>query len=213
MRSRICPRCGRNDVRQSGRRGVGDGLMGLIGLAPFRCRACRNRFFRFPAGNGHEVGPAAEVLVEPISVQPVSIQPAGSRPVPEEHPLAKIPTAYSILIVSRDPAIRNLLCKLLTQPAYHTHQLAETAQIPAELQARKVDLLVTDLELPEQQELKAVTALRSKYPRLRIIALSGLRIEGLPGSIVLTKPVRREVLLESVQNALVEAAHTRLPVI
>jgi CheY-like chemotaxis protein len=219
MTARICPRCGRNDVRQSGRRGIGDGLMALIGLAPYRCRACRNRFFRFPVGNGNGgVQPAADIpvqpiSVQPISVQPVSVQPTASWPVAEEHPLAHVPIAYSILIVSRDPAIRKLLCKLLAEPAYHTHQLAETAQLPSELQARKVDLLITDLELPEQQGLETVAALRSKYPRLKIIALSGLCVAGAPGSIVLIKPFRREVLLESVQNALAEAADTRLPVI
>jgi DNA-binding response OmpR family regulator len=115
--------------------------------------------------------------------------------------------------VSRDPAIRKLLCKLLAHPAYHTHQLEETAQLHSELQVRKVDLLITDLELPEQQGLETVAALRSKHPRLKIIALSGLCISGVPGSIVLTKPFRREVLIESVQNALAEATDTRLPVI
>lgn len=208
MSSRICPRCGRNDVRQSGRRGIIDGLMALIGLAPYRCRACRNRFFRIPIGNGNKLQ-----ADEPVVVQSVFPEPAHPPSPLSDHPLAHIPIAYSILVVSRDPAIRRLLCKLLAQPAYHTHQLAETAQLPSELQARKVDLLITDLELPEQQGLETAAALRSKYPRLKIIALSGLCVAGVPGSIVLTKPFRREVLLENVQNALAEAADTRLPVI
>ncbi len=210
MSSRICPRCGRNDVRQSGRRGIIDGLMALIGLAPYRCRACRNRFFRIPIGNGNKLQ-----ADEPVVVQSVFPEPAHPPSPLSDHPLAHIPIAYSILVVSRDPAIRKLLCKLLAQPAYHTHQLAETAQLPSELQARKVDLLITDLELPEQQGLETAAALKSKYPRLKIIALSGLCVAEVPGSIVLTKPFRREVLLESVQNALAEAADTRhrLPVI
>jgi CheY-like chemotaxis protein len=208
MRSRICPRCGRNDVRQSGRRGVGDGLMGLIGLAPFRCRACRNRFFRIPIGNGNKLQ-----ADEPVAVQSVFPEPAHP-PIPlSDHPLVHVPIAYSILIVSRDPAIRNLLCKLLAQPAYHTHQLAETAQLGSELQARKVDLLIVDLDEPEQERLESVATLRSNYPKLSIIALSALPVTGARGSIVLTKPFRREVLLESVQNALAEAAHARLPAI
>jgi FixJ family two-component response regulator len=76
-----------------------------------------------------------------------------------------------------------------------------------------VDLLITDLELPEEQGLEKVAALRGMHPKLKIIALSGLCVAGVPGSIVLPKPFRREVLLESVQNALAEAADTRLPVI
>jgi CheY-like chemotaxis protein len=179
--------------------------MALIGLAPYRCRACRNRFFRIPIGNKLQAD-------EPVVVQSVFPEPAHPPSPLSDHPLADIPIAYSILVVSRDPAIRKLLCKLLAQPAYHTHQLAETAQLPSELQARKVDLLITDLELPEQQGLETAAALKSKYPRLKIIALSGLCVAEVPGSIVLTKPFRREALLESVQNALAEAADTRLPV-
>lgn len=184
--------------------------MALIGLAPYRCRACRNRFYRIPIGNSVKLEAEEPVIVHSVSQEPA--HPPRPWP-PSEHPLVYIPIAYSILIVSRDPAIRKLLCKLLAQPAYHTHQLAETAQLASELQARKVDLLITDLELPEQQGLENVAALRSIYPKLKIIALSGLCVAGVPGSIVLPKPFRREVLLESVQNALAEAADTRLPVI
>jgi CheY-like chemotaxis protein len=206
MSSRICPRCGRNDVRQSGRRGISDGLMALIGLAPYRCRACRNRFFRIPIGNKFQAD-------EPVVVQSVFPEP-GHPPSPlSDHPLAHIPIAYSILVVSSDPAIRKLLCKLLAQPSYHTHQLAETSQLASELQARKVDLLITDLELPEQQGLEKVAALRGIYPKLKIIALSGLCVAGVPGSVVLPKPFRRELLLESVQNALVEASNSRIPAV
>jgi CheY-like chemotaxis protein len=183
-------------------------MMAVIGLAPFRCRACRNRFYRVPIGNGNK--PQGDAPVVAQSVFPERAHPPSPL---SDHPLAHVPTAYSILIVSRDPAIRKLLCKLLAQPAYHTHQLAESAQLPSELQARKVDLLITDLEFPEQQGLENVAALRIKHPKLKIIALSGLCGAGVPGSIVLPKPFRRDVLLESVQNALAEAAVTKLPVI
>ena len=192
--------------------------MACFGLAPYRCRACRNRFFRFPSRNGNRVERAGHdlprsaqpppAIVQPVTPQAVSAEPAqstGSWPFVERPP-AHIPIAHSLLIVSRDPAIRKLLCKLLTQPGYSTHQLADVAQLPSELQARKVDLLITDLDLPEQEGLETVAALRSKYPGLKIIALSGLRIAGIPGSIVLPKPFRRELLLESVQNAFVDAA-------
>ena len=209
MMTRICPRCGRNDVRQSVRRGVGDRIMACFGLMPYRCRACRNRFFRLPQGsgngNGNGVQPIVDLSEALVPAVPISVQPAYA-----ENPLAYIPVAYSLLIVSRDPAIRKLLCKLLTRPGYHTHELADGSQLSAELRARKVDLLIIDLELPEQQELEAVAELRRKHSNFSVIALSGLRIAGVRGAIVLPKPFRRELLLESVQSALVEAAETRV---
>jgi CheY-like chemotaxis protein len=254
MRPRICPRCGRNDVRQSGRHSVGDTIMACFGLAPYRCRACRNRFFRVPVGNGNKLLDAEPVVVPEIVIPPVVVARAGVTPsevtpsevtpsevTPSEvtpsavtpsavssasaepssapspwpltgHPLAFIPIAYSILIVSRDPAIRKLMCKLLSRPAYHTHQLGDVGRLPSELHARKVDLLIVDLDEPEQERLEAVATLRGNYPKLSIIALSALSVSSVPGSIVLTKPFRRDLLLASVQEALVEAADKRVPV-
>jgi len=114
------------------------------------------------------------------------------------------------------PATRRLLCKLLEKPRYHTHQLDDTTQLASELRARKVDVIIIDLDEPEQEGLQAAAALRSKYPKLRIIALSGLQATkipesraSVPGSIVLPKPFRRDLLLETVQNALVDAAESR----
>jgi hypothetical protein len=93
--------------------------------------------------------------------------------------------------VSRDPAIRKLLCKLLTHPGYHTHQLAEMSQV----------------------DLETVTSLAALYPSLKVILLSALAAEQMPGSRVLPKPFRRELLLESVQNALAgRSRETRMPV-
>jgi CheY-like chemotaxis protein len=187
--------------------------MALFGLAPYRCRACRNRFFRIPIGNGNGHTAAADDFhptepARPLPVEPAAVELAISRPA-GEHPLAQIPIAFSILIVSRDPAVRKLLCKVLARPGYHTHPLGEDSDLASELQSRKVDLLITDLEIPEQQGLETVEALRSQYPKLKIIALTALRVSGEPGSIVLPKPFRRELLLESVQNALAQAADTR----
>jgi CheY-like chemotaxis protein len=182
--------------------------MACFGLAPYRCQACRNRFFRLAAAT-HPLD------IPPVTVRRVVAEPGPtSNPLPlTEHPLALIPIAYSLLIVSRDPAIRRLLCKLLGKSRYHTHQLGDTAQLASELRARKVDVLIIDLDEREQEGLDTVAALRSKYPNLRIIALSGLQagnlpesIASVPGSIMLPKPFRRELLLETVQNALIDAA-------
>jgi CheY-like chemotaxis protein len=226
MNSLICPRCGRNDVRWSIRRSFGDRIIACFGLAPYRCRSCRYRFFRFPMGAGNAPQPTADVPPQSapaqtvtvpsvsdelsVTAQPVAAQPLDASPL-TENLLASVPIARSLLILSPDPAMRRLLCKFLAQPGYHTHELADAVQLPAELRARKVDLLIADLDLPEQQGLETVASLRSMYPNLKIIALSGLRVAGVPGSIILPKPFHRELLLESVQNALVDAPDSRLP--
>jgi DNA-binding response OmpR family regulator len=158
-------------------------------------------------GSDSQIAEAQVLAVEPMRIAPQPITPDAV--VPERlpvHPLATIPVAYSLLILSRDPAIRKLLCKLLSRPGYHTHQLAEVAHLPSELLARKVDVLVVDLDEPEQEGLERLSTLRANFPNLKIVALSGLDAPSIPGSIVLPKPFRRELLIESVQSLLVDAA-------
>jgi DNA-directed RNA polymerase subunit RPC12/RpoP len=42
-----CPKCGWHDVRRSLSRGALDFAFAAFSLAPFRCRTCGHRFFRF----------------------------------------------------------------------------------------------------------------------------------------------------------------------
>jgi DNA-directed RNA polymerase subunit RPC12/RpoP len=41
-----CPECGWMDVRRSMPKGVVDGLVRIVGLIPYRCRSCGQRFYR-----------------------------------------------------------------------------------------------------------------------------------------------------------------------
>jgi predicted Zn-ribbon and HTH transcriptional regulator len=42
-----CPKCGWHDVRPSMMRTALDRALSTFSLAPFRCRTCRHRFYRF----------------------------------------------------------------------------------------------------------------------------------------------------------------------
>ena len=42
----ICRACGKTDVRPSWQSGITDQLLIWSGRLPFRCRACRHRFYR-----------------------------------------------------------------------------------------------------------------------------------------------------------------------
>jgi DNA-directed RNA polymerase subunit RPC12/RpoP len=41
-----CPVCGWTDVRRSMAKGFLDGLVRMVGLVPYRCRSCGQRFYR-----------------------------------------------------------------------------------------------------------------------------------------------------------------------
>lgn len=43
----FCPRCTSIDVRRANRSGIWEEFLRLFFIAPFRCRACRHKFYRF----------------------------------------------------------------------------------------------------------------------------------------------------------------------
>jgi hypothetical protein len=44
--SLTCPRCSSNHVRRASRAGFLEELLRVIGMAPYRCRGCRHKFYR-----------------------------------------------------------------------------------------------------------------------------------------------------------------------
>ena len=43
----FCPFCTSTDIRRANRKGLFEGFLRLFFIAPFRCRSCRHKFFRF----------------------------------------------------------------------------------------------------------------------------------------------------------------------
>jgi hypothetical protein len=43
----FCPRCTSIDIRRANRKSLFEGFLRLFFIAPFRCRACRHKFYRF----------------------------------------------------------------------------------------------------------------------------------------------------------------------
>jgi len=43
----FCPNCTSTDVRRAYRKGIWEEILRVFFLAPFRCRACRHKFYRF----------------------------------------------------------------------------------------------------------------------------------------------------------------------
>ena len=43
----FCPSCTSTDVRRANRVGMFESFLRLFFIAPFRCRSCRHKFYRF----------------------------------------------------------------------------------------------------------------------------------------------------------------------
>ena len=199
--------------------------MAMFFLAPFRCRNCRHRFFRFSVRIGPEVPleppapPARAIKPRPAPQRATSI---NSAPPPAKTtlppPARKRPAAACILIADGDLAIRKLLRRVLERQGYTIRELATPDAIESELASSHIDLVITDLDSPRREAADAITALRAEYPGLKIILLSAYssreasqtsRAHG--ASAVLPKPFHTDALLESVRTALAEEAHMARP--
>lgn len=110
-----------------------------------------------------------------------------------------------ILIVDDEQADRMLLQAILDRHG-HTTLLAGDGQEALELHGgQAVDIVVTDLQMPNMHGLEFISLLRDLTPRPAIIAISGTGepqldvASALGADQVLSKPISEEGLLSSIR--------------
>ena len=120
------------------------------------------------------------------------------------------PTPFARIVVADDEAgVRGFLRAVLEQGGYEVIEAVNGKQAVEETLARRVDLVITDLVMPEQEGIETIRALRRDMPGIGIIAISGafqgqfLKTAQLLGAdAVLNKPVSAGLLLASVDKVL-----------
>jgi DNA-binding NtrC family response regulator len=120
--------------------------------------------------------------------------------------------ACSILIVDDEPGIRELLCIMLEAAGHSVSTAEDGVQAPKVMASRPIDLVITDLLMPERDGLEFITEVRKKYPKVRIIAMSGgghiardsyLRIAKTFGAhYILEKPFNQASVLGAIDSVL-----------
>jgi hypothetical protein len=116
-----------------------------------------------------------------------------------------------IVVADDEAGVRSFLRKVLEDGGYEVMEAANGKEALEEALAGGVDLVITDLVMPEQEGLETIQALR-KDPALAdigIIAISGafggrfLELAGVLGAqAVLSKPLSGELLLAKVREVL-----------
>ena len=84
-----------------------------------------------------------------------------------------MPSQASIVIADDDAAIRKLLCGVLRSSGYNVLEASNGKQAVDHIGREHVDLLVTDLVMPDQEGIETIGAVRKRFPGLRIMAMSG----------------------------------------
>lgn len=119
---------------------------------------------------------------------------------------------YTILIVDDDQQIRNMLRMTLEREGYQVVEAADGVKAVTAVKAQEIDLVITDIVMPEKEGIELIMELKSMDEERRIIAISGggrinpedylkwARRFGVDQTF--SKPVDRTKLLEAVARLL-----------
>jgi DNA-binding NtrC family response regulator len=116
----------------------------------------------------------------------------------------------NVLVIDDDPDIRELL-KTELEAAGHKISLAVNGREGVQRYKKShIDLVITDLFMPEQEGLETIKQLRMEFPEVSIIAMSGKPTGGTMLSVakrmgataVLQKPFQIQELLKAIEQAL-----------
>jgi two-component system, chemotaxis family, chemotaxis protein CheY len=116
----------------------------------------------------------------------------------------------SILVIEDEPETRRMLKETLAGAGYQVAAAADGQEASAAFRANAPDLVVTDIYMPNKDGLEVIMELRARFPRTRIIAISGqvttknmLPVASTLGAArAIPKPFTPDELLQAVQEVL-----------
>ncbi len=113
--------------------------------------------------------------------------------------------ARTILVADDEPGMRRFLRKVLEGAGYQVLEAKDGKEAVRQIEASTVDLLITDLAMPEQEGVETIMGVRRTNPLLKIIAMSGVfptallkAVSRLGAHATLIKPIQADELLETV---------------
>jgi YesN/AraC family two-component response regulator len=116
----------------------------------------------------------------------------------------------SILVIDDEEHIRTLIRQMLELSGYKVYE-APDGKVGLEIfREKQVDLIITDILMPEKEGLETIMELRRSFPDVKIIAISGGGQSGnlsflsaakhLGALRTLTKPFSYEELLKTIRE-------------
>ena len=144
---------------------------------------------------------------------PVHESEETAAPEPEEKKIVqREPSRANILLVEDDDALRRLTCSMLMRQGYSVVQATDgvhAMELISRMEGPSVDLLLTDVVMPQMGGPALATALRSIFPNMRVVYMSGYAREivdrggNVKGQIpLLQKPFTMKMLTEHIGRAL-----------
>jgi CheY-like chemotaxis protein len=101
-----------------------------------------------------------------------------------------------ILVIDDDPDLLQTLSVGLKKHGHDTCEALNGREAAAMLRHTRVDLVITDILMPERDGLEVIMALRKDNPSLPVIAMSGLPVDMAPYLNVAQKLGARRTLVK-----------------
>jgi signal transduction histidine kinase len=115
----------------------------------------------------------------------------------------------TVLVVEDEDAVREVVVAQVRRLGYGIAEAGNYDEALAVLsQGRAIHLLLTDVVMPGGSGVALAAAARARYPRLRVLFMSGYAADNLDGAVgipdapLLTKPVTRARLATAIRRAL-----------
>ena len=115
-----------------------------------------------------------------------------------------------ILVIDDEAAVRDMMRQTLERAGYEVVDARDGRQGLVQLRQQPVNLVITDILMPEQEGIETIRILRKEFPQIKILAISGGgklgKLEVLPvaqafgAHCTLAKPFERKDLLDAVST-------------
>ena len=144
--------------------------------------------------------------------------PAEAEPSPEPPRSDAARGTETILVVEDAEAVRTIICAILRRAGYQVLHAAggEEALAACEKHVGRVDLLLTDVVLPQTMGRELAARMKERHPDIHVLYMSGYARDaaiqhGLldPGVAFLPKPITPDALLSKVRDVLSPVAVRR----
>ncbi len=126
----------------------------------------------------------------------------------------------TVLIIDDNDAFRTAAALALRKAGYTVHEAGDGTQGLAKIAETPVDVVVTDIVMPNTDGVQAITAIRQRFPDMPILAISGgdphsagyLKIAQMIGATrVLQKPFVPAVFMRTVAALVATRARPSSP--